>query len=43
MNSKKQSSIMTKCYWANFHDKLQYLLDIHKAQGKKEEISASNS
>ena len=29
---------MTKCHWAHLHDKLQYLLDIHKAQGKKDEI-----
>ena len=38
MSSKKQSSNMAKCYWTNLHDKLQYLLDIHKAQGKKDEI-----
>jgi hypothetical protein len=38
MKSKKQSSNMTKFYWLNLHDKLQYLLDIHKAQGKKDEI-----
>ena len=35
MKSKKQPSNMTKFYWSNLHDKLQYLLNIHKAQGRK--------
>lgn len=37
MSSKKYSN-MAKCYWTTLHNKLQYLLDIHKTKGKKDEI-----